>query len=171
MAILHLTFFIILNEKGVANTISQTLASNISLACVRLHSLLMTTTLSTVLTQIVWRYYGSRTMNMSTVDALFNLCTHFVSLSLPQAIFHAPSISAIAICIALVPVAMIFPPSALTVHTAPHTLKYLAHVPSYDPGIRPQPNVLSNQVNGTTTMYFQTTPNVAQGLSNERGCW
>ena len=102
VAVAHILFFSYLDKRTVSSTVSQNVVSILSVGLVRLHSLFMTLTLSTALCQLVWRYYRVHTLPLATVDSLFKLSTHFLSLTLPHAIVHTPGIAIIGVCIACV---------------------------------------------------------------------
>ena len=157
----------------MSNTVSQEVVSTISVGLTRLFGMVMTVTLSNALAQLVWRYLRRQSLRLSTVDSLFNLCTHFISLSLPHAILHAPAMTTLAVVIAFVPIAMIFPPGAITVNLLPSPGRVTLSVPSWDASARPTnfAQRSTQALNSTTIVWASDIPNQEIGLSDDQGSW
>ena len=170
VAVAHICFFLYLDKKVVSTTVSQTIVSIISVALVRLYSVLLTTTLSTALVQIVWRRFRLQAMPLATVDSLFRLCIHFLSRTLPYVVVNAPAFAAIGICIACVPIAMVFPPSALTVDYLPVPGMLTIQAPSFNPGLRQQGNSTAEEKWAqTVTVTHLNSATVPVGLPDIHG--
>ena len=171
IAVAHILFFIHLDQRKVSDTISQNATSIISVGLVRLYGLVMTLTLTTALVQLVWRYFRQNSATVETVDSLYRLCVHFLTLSLPHAVRNTPAITLIAVCIAGIPIAMVFPPSALTVQLRPVIGSQVIDVPVFDLG---KPDFLGTNKTAWNTLITSRYWNgqvPSSGLVDQYGTW
>ena len=171
IAVAHILFFIHLDQRKVSDTISQNATSIISVGLVRLYGLVMTLTLTTALVQLVWRYFRQNSATVETVDSLYRLCVHFLTLSLPHAVRNTPAIALIAVCIAGIPIAMVFPPSALTVQLRPVIGSQVIDAPVFDLG---KPDFLGTNKTAWNTLITSRYWNgqvPSSGLVDQYGTW
>ena len=171
IAVAHIIFFIHLDQRKVSDTISQNATSIISVGLVRLYGLVMTLTLTTALVQLIWRYFRQNSATVETVDSLYRLCVHFLTLSLPHAIRNTPAIALIAMCIAGVPIAMVFPPSALTVQLQPVIGSLLIDAPLFDLGRPDFSDSQKSRWNFLVTAKYWDYLVPSSGLVDQHGTW
>lgn len=116
--ILHFVFFQILDGKDVIAApakLRQSHVSTISLLLVTAFRAAITSTLGIGFTQYLWHILRIKALRVGLIEELFQIRFNFLRLFNLRVIQHAPFLFFTAILSWLVPLATIYPPSALTV--------------------------------------------------------
>jgi hypothetical protein len=134
IALLHLLMFHFLDHKPTQGdkSIPQSYVITASNILSSLFAISLNTALSFAFTQHLWQVFRKYPLKVSTVEALYTVCSNPTSFFTRQGAARAPSLLLIALLIWTVGIAASFPTGAMTVGVS--TLRYFANttVPTFN---------------------------------------
>ncbi|KAI9730399.1 MAG: hypothetical protein M1834_005909 [Cirrosporium novae-zelandiae] len=136
IGIAHLVLFHWLDGQKVTQTIPQSYVAAISTAMVTAFRIFLVTSLVISFTQLVWQRLRGRPMKVLTIDSLFSITSNPFNFVYPDVLASAPLLCLCAAVCWCVPVAMIYPPGALTVEPRSFLQTVNMSVPTFDPTFR-----------------------------------
>jgi hypothetical protein len=134
LAIAHLGLFRWLHERQVDDSISQPYVTALSYFFVNGFRLLLAASLGISFVQIVWKLLRVRPIQLGDLDHLLSVLSNPLQLGRVSLFWRAPVPFLCAILFWCLPIAMVFPPGALTVETRSLTTLTAKAVPTFDPG-------------------------------------
>jgi len=131
---MHLVVFIVLNDKQAdgPNSISQSYVATLSHFLGLLFRSCLCGALIIAFTQYLWRLLRIKTVKISSIERLFNITQNPFSLAHPAVVKTAPTLFILVLFTWILPVAITFPPGALTVVSKPVWSIYDTTVPTYN---------------------------------------
>jgi hypothetical protein len=133
LAIAHLGLFRWLNERQVDDSISQPYVTALSYFFVNGFRLLLAASLGISFVQIVWKLLRVRPIQLGDLDSLLSVLSNPLQLGRVSLFWRAPVPFLCATVFWCLPIAMVFPPGALTVETRTLTTVSERSVPTLDP--------------------------------------
>lgn len=127
---LHLFFFIYLNEKPVNASINQELQAAIANILAIFVETFLLGGVGIAYDQIIWRVFRKKTLKADLIDRLVTFAASPWDLIRPTVLVRVPGIWFIGLLCALVPIAAVFPPGALTVEFDDVVARTLDKVPT-----------------------------------------
>lgn len=133
LATAHLGLFRWLNQRRIDESISQPYVTALSYAFVNGFRLLLAAALGISFVQMVWKILRVRSMQLGDLDRLLSVLGNPLQLGRVTLLWRAPIPFLCAFLFWCLPIAMIFPPGALTVETMMVTSFSEKSVPTIDP--------------------------------------
>ncbi|EEA28940.1 hypothetical protein EYB25_000151 [Talaromyces marneffei] len=133
LAIAHLGLFRWLNERQVDDSINQPYVTALSYFFVNGFRLLLAASLGISFVQIVWQLLRVKPIQLGELDGLLSVLSNPLQLGRVSLFWRAPVPFLCAIAFWCLPIAMVFPPGALTVETRSLTNITEQAVPTFDP--------------------------------------
>jgi hypothetical protein len=120
-AVGHFIFFRAIDGLPVGLTLRQSYATYISLLFATGFRAFLVGSATTSFTQYLWRFLRQNPIRISLIEQLFQLRHSLLVLLHPRVIWNAPIPFFVALLLWVAPIAMIYPPGALTVVSRPHS--------------------------------------------------
>ncbi|OAL47288.1 hypothetical protein IQ07DRAFT_623588 [Pyrenochaeta sp. DS3sAY3a] len=160
VAISHGLLFVYLNDTPTNHRhIQQAYVTNISLLIVTTFKGCVVAAVGLAFTQHLWLVLRRQTLPVRHIEQLFSIRSNPAQLTKLRAINNTPILFFMALYVWLVPIATIYPPSALTVASRPYNLTTDANVPILFP---PSPSI------GSNTRVLTRLSHVSLSLDNTR---
>jgi hypothetical protein len=120
---LHYCFFKFIDGKELSNSVllQQSRVSTISLILVTIFRAVVVATLGICFTQYLWYSLRGNSLKISLIEDLFQIRSNIWTLASPKIVQKAPLLFGMAALSWLVPLATIYPPTALTIQSQLHT--------------------------------------------------
>lgn len=135
LAIVHLGLFRWLNEQEVDHSsgLSQPFVTGLSYFFVNGFRLLLAASLGISFVQMVWKLLRVRPIQLGDLDNLLSILSNPLQLGRVSLFWRAPVPFLCAVVFWCLPIAMVFPPGALTVETRTLTTVSENTVSTFDP--------------------------------------
>jgi hypothetical protein len=133
LAAAHLGLFRWLDQRRVDETISQPYVTALSLVFVNGFRMLLAAALGISFVQIVWKLLRVRPMQLGDLDRLLSVMGNPLQLGRIDLFWRVPIPFLCAVLFWCLPIAMVFPPGALTVEPMTVTRLSTKSVPTIDP--------------------------------------
>jgi hypothetical protein len=131
-ALAHCLFFMRLNRKP-ADTISQTYVSTISHLLGNVFRASLCGALAVAFAQHLWRVLRTNSVKISNIELMYTIRSNFFLLAHPGVVMTAPLLFLLSCLAWTIPLAVIYPPGALTVVPSPRIDFPDTLVPTFDP--------------------------------------
>jgi hypothetical protein len=119
LATLHYCFFKFIDGKELSNSVllQQSRVSTISLLLVTVFRAVVVATLGICFTQYLWYSLRGNSLKISLIEDLFQIRNNIWTLASPRIVQKAPLLFVMAALSWLVPLATVYPPTALTIQS------------------------------------------------------
>ncbi|OJJ50258.1 hypothetical protein ASPZODRAFT_35422, partial [Penicilliopsis zonata CBS 506.65] len=132
LACAHVIFFHWLNGRKVEDTFSQPHVNAASLVFANGFRMFLAAALGMAFIQMLWKLLRAQAMRVGDIDTLLSVLSNPLKLTHVHLMGQAPFLFLCAVVCWCLPIAMIFPPGAMTVE--PHMFETVTHksVPTFD---------------------------------------
>lgn len=161
VAVGHGLFFVYLDDSTTDDRhIHQSYITNISLLLVTVFKGSIVAAVGLSFAQHLWSVLRQQTLPIRRIEQLFSIRSNPGQLTKYQLLTNTPMLFAMGIFVWLVPIALIYPPSALTVTSRPYRLMSYAEVPILFP---PTPSINANDSTFASTRLNTVRWHFGQG--------
>ncbi|KAF7593527.1 hypothetical protein BBP40_011255 [Aspergillus hancockii] len=133
IACAHLGFFIWLNGREIDKSIQQSYVSGLSVFFVNAFRMFLAAALGISFIQMLWKELRARPMRLYDLDSLLSILSNPLYLGRISLVAAAPFPFLCALFCWCIPIAMVFPPGALTVASKALHVAANQTVPTFDP--------------------------------------